>query len=421
MIIQDSIIKEDTDEIVPLTWRQTEVLLGIYVRVKKNDFATIGNLITDLGLSITTVGNHLKSLDGKKLILPPESKKTKYSGYERHLLLTQKGVKNAEYLLSLINASITDPLTTIYEKNLNFCGNVSSSSHPWHCYRTTPSPFSKAFNDILENNPLEPFTVSMAMYSELDGQLALLAQANDERYMKLSLNNLHMQIRNGRISSIAIPISLRGSISQSDLNGILGTSWSWPGITKGHSSSQRYLKEVLSLGIAQKQGDKLVSMNATTTDTITWLANKVNSAFQNVITPKPKISLLAYRETFKCPTKEDLLNPQNSDLDLDWLRTIHDNIDSKVYTNTVENGIDILLNQANILELRGDRLLPRTILRKIKELPEIEKKFDFYMERATEGNVAAIILLTITAKPGITQTKLYGEINNRKQDLLRKI
>ena len=69
-----------TEKIEQLTWRQTEVLLGIYLRLEKFGFVTIGDLISDLGLSITTVGNHLKKLDGKDLILQPDTKKMKYSG-----------------------------------------------------------------------------------------------------------------------------------------------------------------------------------------------------------------------------------------------------------------------------------------------------------------------------------------------------
>jgi hypothetical protein len=224
-----------------------------------------------------------------------------------------------------------------------------------------------------------------------------------------------MQIRNGRIASIAIPISLRGSISQKDLEEILGNNWSWPGITKGHSSGQRYMNEVLSLGIAQKQGNVFTCSNSTTTDTITWLSNKVNSAFQNTITPIPKVALLAFREMFKYPTEDDLLKPQKSDLDLDWLTSIRENTDSNVYTNSIKNGIDLLSNQANIIESCEGRFVPRTVLRKIESIPEIDKKFKFLLNRANEGNEAATILLTITAKPGITLTELDREISKKSR------
>ncbi len=403
------------EKLEKLTWRQTEVLLSIYLRLEKFGYATTGDIVSDTGLSIATVKTHLKPLIDKKLVYQPDGKNVNDLNFERKLLLTKHGIINSEHRLTLINALKTESIKKIYEKNLSYSKSLPlSQSRGWECYKNTPSPLSKVFSEIIEQNPVEPFTVSIAMYSELDGQLALFSKQDIVKYKTLSRTNLHMQIRNGRIASIAIPISLRGSISQKELDGILGNSWSWPGITR-HSSAQRYLSEVVSLGIAQKYGNILTSLNSTTTDTITWLASKVNLGFQNLITPMPKVALVLFRETFKYPTNEDLFNPQKARPNLDWLNKVHEKMDKSAYKKSIATGIDILLNQSNIIEVYEGRLIPRTILRKIKSIPDIENKFKFLLNRAKEGNTAATILLAVTANPGITLDDLHREMNVTKQ------
>lgn len=395
-----------------LTWRQNEVLLSIYLRLQNFGYVSAGDIVSDSGVSIATVGNHLKSLFDMGLISQPEGKKVKNLNFGDMLNLTQEGINRAEYQLCAIKADKKESIKDVYGKNRAY---FQSRSHRRKLgyFIDSKSPFSKVFNEIIEENKTEPVITSMAMYSELDSQLALFSELNRSAYSLFSRTRLNMEIRSGRIASMAIPISLRGNISQSDLFRVLGDSWSWPGIVSV-KSIYRYLGESLSLGIAHKQGNTLTSLKPTTTDTITWLASKVNSAFQNVASPDPKSALVVFRETFSYPTKDDLLYPKYSDSD--WLNKIYEKMnDGDEYRKVMNKGIDLLLNQAHIIDYFEGHLMPRTVIRKIKSLPQIEDKFRFIMKNAKEGNLAASVLLTITAKPGITMSELRDEINRNNQ------
>lgn len=395
-----------------LTWRQTEVLLSIYSRLNNFGYVSAGDIVSDSGVSIATVGNHLRSLEERELISQPEGKNVKNLNFGDMLTLTAKGIRYAENQLRAINANKNDSIKTIYEKNKIYY--QAQSNQPRLGYNIdSKSPFSKIFNEIIDENKTEPVITSMAMYSELDSQLALFSETDKAMYSSFSRSKLHMEIRSGRIASIAVPISMRGNISQIDLFRILGDSWSWPGIVNV-KSIYRYLGESLSLGIASKQGNVLTSLKPTTTDTITWLASKVNSAFQNVISPDPKAALLVFRETFNYPTLEDLQYPRNSDST--WLNKIYGRMaDKSEYRDVINSGVDILLKQARIIDNFEGRLMPRTVIRKIKSFPEIEEKFRFIVKNAESGNLAASVLLAITARPGITMHELSAEINKNRQ------
>jgi hypothetical protein len=391
-----------------LTWRQSDALLSIYLRLQNFGYVSAGDIVSDSGASINTVGTHLQHLFDMGLILQPEGKKVKNLNFGDMLAITDEGISRAEYQLFAIKANKNESIKNIYEKN-KACFQSRSNKGRSGFYINSNSPFSKIFNEIVAENKAEPVITSMAMYSELDSQLAVFSESDWSAYNLFSQTRLNMAIRSGRIASMAIPISLRGNIPQSDLFKILGDSWSWPG-TVSPKSIYRYLGESISLGIAQKQGNTIISLKPTTTDTIAWLASKVNSAFQNVPSIDPKAALVVFRETFSYPTKDELLYPKCSDSD--WLNRIYTQMnDEKEYRKIMDRGIDLLLNQAKIIDYYEGRLMPRTVIRKIKSVPQMEEKFRFITSRAEDGNLAASVLLTITAKPGITKSGLREEIN----------
>lgn len=398
-----------------LTWRQTEVLLSIYLRMKNFGCVSAGDIVSDSGVSINTVGNHLEALQRRGMISQPDGKNVKNLNFHEKLNLTADGISYSEYQLSQINATAKEPITSVYEKNRSYYKKQSNWTGLGYNLNSN-SPFSRVFREIIEENKTEPVITSMAMYSELDSQLALFSETDKKMYSYFSKSRLHMEIRSGRIASIAIPISLRGNISQTDLFKILGDGWSWPGIANV-KSLYRYLGESLSLGIAQKQGNVLTSLKPTTTDTITWLASKVNSAFQNIIYADPKAALVVFRETFRYPTLEELMDPRDSDSD--WLNKIYDKIsDKRDYRNVINSGVELLFKQAKIVDLYENHLMPRTVIRKIKSIPAIEERFGFYMKESKGGNLAASILLAITARPCITMSELCDEINKNNQSEL---
>lgn len=397
-----------------LTFRQTEVLLSIYKRLKKYGFAHAGGIVTDSGVSIATVGNHLAKLKEFEFIDQPENKKVKYLNFNDKIILTPEGETHAESHLASIKATNDDSITTIYEKNKMQYQNRSDSRRKSGYNIDSKSPFSKIFNEIMMENKTEPVVTSLAMYSELDSQLAMLSKSGSSLYSKLSFSNLNTEIRSGRIASIAIPIALRGNIRQQELFKILGDGWSWPG-TANVKSLYRYLGESTSLDLIEKRGDTYFTKKPTTTDSITWLSSKVGSAFQNTISLNPKAALVVFRETFRYPTMEQLIDPRDSNSI--WLNKIYERMtDKKEYAKVIKKGLDILENEARIVTPYEDEyLIPRTIIRRVESLPEIEEKFAFLMKNAKSGNLAAQILLTVTAHPGITTDDLFEEINKNSK------
>lgn len=397
-----------------LTFRQTEVLLSIYKRLQKYGFVHAGGIVTDSGVSIATVGNHLANLYEFGFIDQPENKKLKYLNFNDKIILTPEGKTYAESHLTRIKATNDDSITTIYEKNKMQYQKRSDSRRKSGYNIDSKSPFSKIFNEIMMENKTEPVVTSLAMYSELDSQLAMLSKSGSNLYSKLSFSNLNTEIRSGRIASIAIPIALRGNIRQQELFKILGDGWSWPG-TANVKSLYRYLGESTSLDLIEKRGDTYFTKKPTTTDSITWLSSKVGSAFQNTISLNPKAALVVFRETFRYPTMEQLTDPRDSNSI--WLNKIYERMtDKKEYTKVIKKGIDILENQARIVTLYEDEyLIPRTIIRRVESIPEIEEKFAFLMKNAKSGNLAAQILLTVTAHPGITTEDLFDEMNKNNK------
>jgi hypothetical protein len=75
-----------------------------------------------------------------------------------------------------------------------------------------------------------------------------------------------------------------------------------------------------------------------------------------------------------------------------------------------------MVDQAKVMikEPESGRIIPRTILRRLNEAKDLQGSFNRLLQLANEKNPAAILLLTITAKPGITMEDLYHNLTNEK-------
>ena len=67
----------------------------------------------------------------------------------------------------------------------------------------------KHFEELVEKNPLEPILTTISMYNELDNQLNLIRIKDPKEYTHLSRVQLNLEIRNGRLASLAIPVAVR--------------------------------------------------------------------------------------------------------------------------------------------------------------------------------------------------------------------
>jgi len=338
--------------------------------------------------------------------------------FRDELKLTELGNQSASYFLNEHNMNINNPMNIIFDKIKTDYEQMTSSSPKTGFYLNSRSTFSKAFNQLIKDKNLtEPVITSIALYTELDSQLNLLKTRDNKSYLSLTKNKLNLEIRTGRLSSIALPVMLRGQIPEIELKNILGSSWSWLDTVQNRQIN-RYMNEAISLGLIQQSGGMITSLKPTATDTISWLAKKTGETFLNTMNIAPKAALLVFKESFQYPTIEDILYPKTADLDtLNWSQKIYEDISDKdVYTNSINEAIDILVNKSNIIEeLDGGRLVPRTIMRNIEKGEDIKNTFNTILKFSeNENNSSAKVLLSVTANPGITLEQLY--INFKKDN-----
>ena len=395
-----------------LTLRQTQALISIAYRNKNLGIVKLSNLITDMGVSFATLADHLNALYKTNYIYTINNKKPRNLNFSEEIFITASGEKHAELIMKSINASYSDSSTSIFNK-------IKKSFEPrtvqLNLNNTKTASFAKAFEQLIKKNPSEPVLTSIAMYTDLDSQLNLMRVENKEKYVQLSRAKLNLEIRNGRLASIAIPTAIRGTTRLSDLKEILGDTWSWMG-TVGSTSNRRYWQEAMSLGLLQIQGNLLTSMKPTTVDTISWLANKTYFTFANTIPSAPKSSLVVFKESFNFPSEEDIMKPQNADMDLQWLNFIRDSMGNKDdYLDAIREGLKIIKNDANIVQEYEGKIMPSTIIRKVNSEPDLEKSFKTILKQSDSDMFTGKILLAITAKPGITIYELYKDLNAKNK------
>ncbi|AKB80674.1 hypothetical protein MSBR3_0096 [Methanosarcina barkeri 3] len=410
----DGIPLKNTQLNKKLTWRQKQTLLAIYWEVKNYGSVTFSNLVGDIGVASITMSIHLGSLQKKGHILKPAKQFIEMS-FEDKLELTEDGINTAEEELHKINSTINDSLDSIFEKLKTDYEKLAYTKSTG--FNLTSNSFSKAYTDLIKNKNLtEPVITSIALYAELDSQLNLLMMDKVGKklnpvYRSLTQNKLSTIIRTGRLSSIAIPIMLKGQVSFNEARNILEDSWAWLNTVQNRQIN-RYMNEASSLGLITQNAGMISSLKPSATDLILWLATKTGDAFMNTVNPAPKASLIVYKESFNLPTIEDLLSPQNSNLE--WAQQIYDDTPKDVYTNSINDAVDILVNQAKVVEkLEGDRLVPKTVMREVNEAPDIKVAFDTILKFSKkENNYVSNVLLAIIANPGITIQGLYNKVKS---------
>lgn len=400
-----------------LTLRQAQVLVSVAYWKNLVTVVRLSDLIGSIGVSFATLADHLEELQRQRYILTPQDRRPHNLSFKDEIVLTEGGEIRAKQIMQLIGASYKeDTPATIFEKiRTNFRPKRAKGFQVDLFFKrvTKTASFAKAFAKLFVNNRSEPVLTSIAMYTDLDTQLSLIKTQSTKRYRLLSTAKLNLEIRNGRIASIAIPTAIRGTTKQSELHKVLSDSWSWMGAVSSRSIG-RYWQEAMSLGLLKLDGDLVRTMKPTTSDTISWLASKTYFTFINSIPVSPKSALVLFREAFNFPTEEDLLNPENASVDLPWLRSLwNDMISKRDYMSTVTDGLKIIRDYANVLQNYAGRIIPRTIVRRINAVPDLQTRFRGLMKQA-EDNRAAKILFIITAKPAISLYQLYRELNKGK-------
>lgn len=401
-----------TQKIHGLTIRQTQALCSIAYRNKNIGYIKVTDLITDMGVSASTLAGHLNSLKGLKLINTPDDRNARGLGFLDEIFITSIGERIAEDTLKSIDATYNNTPSEIFEKLKKLFEPKTVQLNLFH--ETKTASFAKAFEKLVNQNPSEPVLTSIAMYTDLDSRLNLIRSKDEKKYKTLSSAKLNLEIRNGRLASIAIPTVMRGTTKLSELKQMLGDSWCWMG-TVNAASNKRYWQEAMSLGLLQVRGDSLTSMKPTTVDTISWLASKTHYTFINTIPVAPKSSLVVFKESFALPTEEDLLKPQKAEMDLPWLNFIRDNINNKSdYTDAIQEGLMIIKDKANIVQEYEGKIIPNTIIRKINSDKDLKQSFETILKQSESNMITAKILLAITAKPAITIYELYNTLKGRK-------
>ncbi len=395
-----------------LTLRQIQALVSIAYRKKNLGIVKLTDLITDMGVSFSTLADHLDALKKLLYIETPENKNTYNLSFYDDLIITAKGEQLAGIIMKSINASFGDTPTLIFEKLKKLFNPTEVQMNLFNTPTKTAS-FAKAFEQLVKDNPTEPVLTSIAMYTDLDSQLNLMRSTDLAKYKTLSTVKLNLEIRNGRLASIVIPTAIRQTTKYSELRQILGDSWCWMG-TVGATSNKRYWQEAMSLGLLQVRGDSLTSMKPTTIDTISWLAQKTHYTFINTIPTAPKSSLVVFRESFLLPSEEDLMNPQAASIELPWLNSIRENMSNKTdYIDSIKEGLKIVKDYANIVREYEGKIIPTTIIRKVSSDPEMETSFKTILKQSDQNMITGKILLAITAKPAITMYDLHTILNSK--------
>ena len=400
-----------------ITIRRAQVLLSVAMQLNVFHRAKFSSTLGDVGVAPSTLNTHFKNLEKLGLI------KINGTSDNADIVLTDAGNAKSNELMLKLGFSYSDPYKSVYDKLnasiesrlFNKSKNRKSSTilsfldENYIQISTSLSGFSSGFNEIILNNPSEPVLTSMLLYSDLDGRFEIIRKENQEVYNKLSRSTLNLTTRNGRLASIVIPVIMRGSTAKNELTVALGNSWSWLG-TVDSSSLARYWKQAEYLGLVQIHGNNITSLRPTTTDMLSWLSDKTAQTFLKAPGIIPRSSLVVYRESFKFPTKEDLLKPRLTDL-LEWLPEISAKMGSGEYEKIINETLNIMVNQTQLISIFEDRYVPYTILRKINELPDEKELLQNILKPNNKENPIYKILLSVIAQPGITEDFLLDKIN----------
>lgn len=400
-----------------LTLRQAQALTCIAYRKHTINLVKVSNLITDMGVAFATLADHLAALKDKGFIQTQE-KFTRNLDFSDLIILTETGDALAGQFMQKIKSEYgNDTIQAIFEKLKDKFDPPQKTptsyevDFDFNIVNTRTTSFAKAFKKLVIDNPAEPVLTCIDMYTDLDTQLSAmyLTEEGKKKYMLLSRALLNLEIRNGRLASIAIPAAVRGTSTIDELNNVLAGSWSWLG-TVASRSYRRYWQEAAYLGLVQFNGASISSIAPSPVDTLRLLADKTNFTFINTIPVSPKSALVLYRESFEFPTEDDLFHPEESSLQLKWLNTIREGMnDHEAYKSTVSEGLRILKDDANLIKDYKGFLIPTSLYRRINSAKDLQPMFDSIMEHQ-DSNLANI-LIAINQKPAITTYELWNDMN----------
>jgi DNA-binding MarR family transcriptional regulator len=401
--------------IYDLTLRQSQALTCIAYRKEIFQIVKVSNLITDMGVAFATLADHLAALK-KRGYIETEAKFTRNLEFSDPIFLTKTGKAISDRLMEKIGATYGNDTTQVIFERLKEKYDPERKPSTgyetdlfFNIVNTKTSSFAKAFKKLVIDNPAEPVLTCIDMYTDLDTQLSLMCVNDTQKYKLLSRALLNLEIRNGRLASIAIPAAVRGTARIDELNEVLAGSWSWLG-TVASRSYRRYWQEATYLGLLQFNGSSVTSLSPSPVDTLRLLAEKTNFTFINTIPVAPKSSLVIYRESFEFPTEEDLFHPEQSKLQLKWLNVIREGMnDREAYKATISEGLRILKDDAHLLRDYKGWVIPTSLYRRINSVADLSQMFNSVMDHQ-DSNLANI-LIAINQKPAITIYELWNDIN----------
>ncbi len=408
-----------------LSLRQIQVLVDATQKIHSYGLCKVSDLLGTTGVGHATLFDHIKALQDDGYIQTPLDAEGKQRlpfnlSAPDQVFVTQPGNKLALDILNFLGVTINESATSVFQK-------LKKEFEPkWvqkNLFGTKNTSFAKAFEELVLLNPLEPVLTTISMYNELDNQLNLIRTKDPEEYIHLSRVQLNLEIRNGRLASLVIPIAVRNQTKQTSIKKMLGESWSWAG-TVSATSMRRYWAEATSLSLIQVVGNSVQSLKNNTTDTISWLAEKTNFTFANTIPTAPKCALVLFRESYRLPTEDDILDPRNSDKDLQWLRFIYENmVDKTDYISAVEGALKTLKDRTNIIQEYEGAIVPTNVIRLISEEKEVKTVFDKML--TDDSTITSRLLRAISAKPSISVYEISAAINKEgrhsKEDIVATI
>ena len=411
-----------------ITPRKRQILAAIFWRKKHFGECRVYDLLGDIGIAHATLFDHLEHLKNLGLVSFSKNKARNLSHID-HIDLTPKGEKFIEEILAKYEINLSSPVSEIIQKitqkaTRKFTQSLEGISESRVTILTSAGitgKLSRVIHELFERNLTEPVATSLAMYSDIDQLLYDLKRSDKELFKTICRGWLNLEIREGRIASVSIPVAIRGSMPVSALRTLLRSTWSWPEIASTRSL-QRYEIEASSMGLINIDKNLVSSTKPTTSYLLEWLASKTYSIFENIPSPNPKAALIVYKEVFNFPTEEEILNPELSNVGLEWLDLTRSYLGATDYEYVITKTLNILKEKVGAIITYEDRLIPYGYSRIIKETPDLEKRLKRLLKLAREGDILSEILILVHAHPGITLRELKEKLQKSGYNLqLREV
>lgn len=172
-----------------LTLRQSQVLVLAAQKTLNFGFVKFCDLLTDTGVAHATLADHLAALQRDGYIETPKDqdgnqRPPRNLSAQDKIEITEEGKKAALIIVNTVKTSYTETPSSIFSK-------LRKEYEPkWiqqNLFGTKNTSFAKAFEELVERNPLEPVLTTISMYTELDSQLSLIRNRDLDEYVQLSI------------------------------------------------------------------------------------------------------------------------------------------------------------------------------------------------------------------------------------------